>query len=198
MICFRSRATFAALSALLWAAACASPAPDPEFRSEPGEQTYLIGAGDVLRISVWKNPELAADVPVRPDGMISVALLDDIRADGLTALELKAVISTELAEFISNPDVTVVVLQTTSKRVFVLGEVKQSGPVPLSSELRVLDVISIAGGFNPFADRGDIRVIRLTNGVEREYRFDYDAYLSGSAAGTNIVLQAGDTIVVTD
>ena len=178
--------------------ACAGPPPSGDFEAKPTDGIYRIGPGDVIRISVWKNPELSGDVPVRPDGKISVALLDDVEADGLTTEELKDVIATELTEYISNPDVTVVVINAVSKRIFVLGEVMRSGPVPMHTELRVLDAISIAGGFSVFADRGDIRVIRSTSGVEQEYRFDYDAYLTGRAPGTNIVLQPGDTIVVND
>ena len=182
-----------------FAAACSTPAPPPaEFQSRPVEGTYVIGSADQIRVSVWKNPELSVDVPVRPDGKISVPLLDDVQAAGLTAKELKEVITTELTEYVANPDVTVIVLQTGSKRVSVVGEVVRPGPVGMASELRVLDALSVAGGFAPFADRGDIRVFRIVDGVEREYRFDYDAFIAGRAPGTNIILHPGDTIVVAD
>ena len=199
----RFRADLSAIAAIaaiaVLGSACAGPlAPPVEFQSKPTESIYVIGPGDLIRVSVWKNPELSADVPVRPDGNISVALLDDVQADGLTTEELKQVITTELNEFITNPDVTVVVLQTNSKRVFVLGEVQRPGPILMAAELRVLDVISIAGGFGPFADKSEVRVLRVIEGVEREFRFDYGAFLAGDAAGTNIVLQPGDAIVVPD
>ncbi len=197
---FRMGPTFVALAlvALAGSACTGPPMPPAEFQTKPVDGVYRIGSGDVVRVSVWKNPELSADVPVRPDGMISVALLDDVQADGLTTEELKAVITTELNEFITNPDVTVVVLTTGSKRVFVVGEVARPGPVPMGAELRVLDVISFAGGFGPFADESDIRVLRTIEGVEHEYHFDYGSFLGGSAPGTNIILQPGDTVVVPD
>ena len=185
--------------ALLFVVACSTPtAPPPEFQSAPVEGTYVIGAADVVRVSVWKNVELNVDVPVRPDGKISVPLIDDVQAAGLTTLELKEVISAELTEYISNPDVTVIILNTGSKRVSVVGEVLRPGPVAMASQLRVLDAISVASGFGPFADRSDIRIIRFIDGVEHEYVFDYDAYIAGKAPGTNIILHPGDTIVVAD
>lgn len=191
-------ATLALGCAFLSAACAGGGTPSTDFQSKPLEGVYRIGAGDIIRVSVWKNLELSVEVPVRPDGKISVPLLDDVQADGLTTIELKQLIATELSEFITNPDVTVVVLQAASKRVYVLGEVARPGPVPMASELRVLDVISVAGGFGPFADRGAIRVLRVIDGSERDYRFDYDAYVAGDAPGTNIVLHPGDTVVVPD
>jgi polysaccharide export outer membrane protein len=199
---FRSLAAFPKallVGAFMFAAACSTPtAPPPEFQSAPVEGTYVIGAADVIRISVWKNVELNIDAPVRPDGKISVPLIDDVQAAGLTTLELKEVVTAELNEYISNPDVTVIVLNTGSKRVSVVGEVLRPGPVAMASQMRVLDAISVASGFGPFADRSDIRVIRFVDGVEHEYVFDYDAYIEGAAPGTNIILHPGDTIVVAD
>ncbi len=137
-------------------------------------------------------------MPVRPDGKISVPLLNDVQAQGLTALELKEVITRDLGEYVSNPDVTVVVNAIGSKYAFVIGEVMRSGPVPLGKDVRVLDAISNAGGFGPFADKKRIRVIRRQGGGEVEYRFNYDAYVAGKAPGTNLLLVPNDTIVVPD
>lgn len=160
---------------------------------------YTIGVTDVLKISVWKNPELSVDVPVRADGMISVPLIDDVQAEGLTPPELKEVITLELSEFITAPDVTVIVLQMNSRFVSVIGEVAQETRVPLTRDLRVLEAIALAGGFSTFADRSDVRIVRRNaDGSESEYRFDYSAYIRGRAPGTNIVLQPGDTIIVPD
>jgi polysaccharide export outer membrane protein len=159
---------------------------------------YLIGAGDILTIRVWKNEELSVDVPVRPDGKISVPLLDDVQAEGLTTLELKEVITRDLSEYVANPDVTVVVQSIGSKYVSVLGEVLRPGPVPLSQDVRVLDAISTAGGFGPFADKKRVRIIRREESGEVEYRFNYDAYVAGNAPGTNLLLAPGDTIAVPD
>jgi polysaccharide export outer membrane protein len=154
---------------------------------------------DVLRISVWKDPELTVDVPVRADGMISVPLINDTQAEGLTPEELKEVITRELTEYVSAPVVTVIVLQMNSRFVSVIGEVGQDTRVPLTRDLRVLEAIASAGGFGPFADKSDVRIVRRhEDGTEAEYRFDYRAYIRGRAPGSNIVLQHGDTVIVPD
>ena len=189
----------AGLAALaLGSAACAGrslspPPPDPA----PGEREYRIGVTDVLKINVWRNEELSVEVPVRPDGKISVPLLDDVQAEGLTPQELKESLTRELSEFITAPDVTVVVLQMNSRFVSVIGGVKQEARVPLTRDLRVLEAIAQVGGFDTFAQKSDVRIVRRNgDGTESEYRFDYDAYIKGKAPGTNIVLQNGDTIIV--
>jgi polysaccharide export outer membrane protein len=172
------------------------PPPDP---GPVAEGEYVIGVADVLRIDVWKSPDLTVSVPVRPDGKISMPLVDNVQADGLTTAELKELLTRELAEYVANPDVTVTVLQINSKRVNVIGEVGRSGQVSLQTRLRVIDAITQSGGFNPFADKKRIRVIRNgPNGDAAEYRFDYDAFVAGNAPGTNILLEPGDTIVVPD
>jgi polysaccharide export outer membrane protein len=187
-----------ASAALATALACASPAPPPpEFEAMPKEGAYVIGAADRLRIDVWQNDKVSlGDVPVRPDGKITLPLLDDVQAAGLTTDELKAVLTQELSEFIQNPTVTVVVLAPLSKRAYVLGEVRNPGPIPLSAETRVLDAITVAGGFSPFAKKSSVRVLRYVDGRELEYRFDYDAYVDGDAPGTNVVLRPSDTVLV--
>jgi polysaccharide biosynthesis/export protein len=187
-----------ACMALATALACASPAPPPpEFEALPKEGVYVIGEGDALRIDVWQQDKVSLpSVPVRPDGKISLPLVDDIQAAGLTTDELKAVITRELTEYIENPTVTVVVLAPNSKRAFVLGEVRNPGPVSLSSEMRVLDAITVAGGFSTFAKKSKVRVLRYVDGKELEYRFDYDAYVAGDAPGTNVVLRPSDTVLV--
>ena len=185
---------------LLALAACASrpvsptpPDPDPLDRGE-----YVIGAADMLGVSVWRNPDLSTGVPVRPDGKISVPLVDDVQAAGLTAIELKEVLTRKLAEYIANPDVTVVVNQINSKRVYMLGEIARTGPLRLDTELRILDAISMAGGFSVFADKNNIKVLRRTGRGLVEYRFDYDAFIDGSEPEDNLILAPGDTIVVPD
>ena len=161
---------------------------------------YTIGVTDVLKITVWKNPESSVEaVPVRSDGMISVPLINDVQAEGMTPEELKDVIARELVEYVGEPNVTVVVIQINSRFVSVIGEVVQDTRVPLTRDLRVLEAIAQAGGFGPFADKSDVRIVRRNeDGTESEYRFDYGAYIRGRAPGTNIVLQHGDTIVVPD
>ncbi len=166
--------------------------PDPMNRS-----SYVVGVEDVLQISVWKNEELSVVVPVRPDGKISVPLVDDVQAEGLEAMEIKEVLTRELSEFITAPDVTVIVVEMNSRYVNVIGAVPRSGQIPLVKDLRVLEAIATMGGFALFADTRDVRIVRRQpDGSEVEYRFDYDAYIKGRAPGTNIVLRSGDTVIV--
>ena len=186
----------AALAAVFAACATRAPSPPPPDPTD-AEREYRIGVTDILRVSVWRNPELSVDVPVRPDGNISVPLLDDIRAEGLTPQELKDVLTRELAEYITAPDVTVMVVQMNSRFVSVLGGVPNETRVPLTRDLRVLEAIASVGGFSTFAQKSDVRIVRRNpDGTETEYRFDYDAYIKGKAPGTNIVLRNGDTIIV--
>ena len=191
---------FAAVAGLLaigcFGRSLSPPPPDP---TPTDRVTYTIGVTDVLKIAVWKNPELSVEVPVRPDGMVSVPLINDVQAEGLTPEELKEVIARELSEYVTEPNVTVVVIQMNSRFVSVIGQVGNNTRVPLTRDLRVLEAIASAGGFGPFADKSDVRIVRRDEGgTESEYRFDYDAYIRGRAPGTNIVLQHGDTIVVPD
>jgi polysaccharide export outer membrane protein len=187
--------------ALLLGAGCAgrATAPPPLDPTPTDRETYTIGVTDVLKISVWKNEELSVEVQVRADGMISVPLIDDVRAEGLTPQELKEVITRELSEYVTAPDVTVLVQQMNSRFVSVLGEVRSPNRVPLTRDLRVLEAIALVGGFTTFADKNDVRIVRRDlDGNETEYRFDYDAYVRGRAPGSNIVLQSGDVIIVPD
>jgi polysaccharide export outer membrane protein len=146
------------LAALLVGCAGHSPPlpPDPELGME---EPYVIGPADGLLISTWKNPELTQAVVVRPDGKISFPLLDDVQAAGLTPLELKEVLSESLREFVSAPDVTVVVTQVNSKRAFVTGEGARSMIVPLQRDTRVLAAIVSAGGFTTFANKKNVKIV---------------------------------------
>lgn len=187
------------LSVLAFHTACmgralSPPPPDP---TPMVREPYRLGITDVLRVSVWRNPELSVEVPVRSDGMISVPLIDDVMAAGLTPPELKVVVTRELSEFVASPDVTILVLQMNSRFVSVIGEVARENRIPLTQDLRVLEAIALAGGFTTFADKGDVRVVRRqSDGSEIEYLFDFNAYVRGRAPGTNVVLQPGDTIIV--
>jgi len=169
--------------------------PDPEPMNR---DTYVIGVQDVLKITVWKNPELDVTVPVRADGKVSVPLLDDVQAEGLTPEELKEVLTSSLAEYISSPHVTVIVLQMNSRTVAVMGAVNRNGSIPLGKDMRVTDAIATAGGFNTWARKSKIKILRRTKDGVVEYRFDYNAYHKGKAPGTNIVLMPGDTVIVPD
>jgi polysaccharide export outer membrane protein len=187
-----------ALAAVLFACAQKGAPHPPE--AVPGERKpYVIGVTDVLSIVVWKSPELSVQVPVRPDGAISVPLLDDVQAEGLTPEELKEVITDSLAEYIATPDVTVMVVQMNSNTVSMIGGgLPRSGLLPLVREMRVLEAIAQMGGFSPFAKKNQIRILRKADGGLVEYRFNYGAYLAGKAPNSNLVLMSGDTVIVED
>ena len=191
-----------AVALLFGVASCApTPAPTPPLGDQvaAARQDYRIGTSDVLGIRVWRNPELSIDVPVRPDGRISVPLLGDIEAAGRTTAELRDVIAEQLAEYITAPDVTVIVVAINSKQVFLVGEVLRPTALPLTVDLRVLDAIAAAGGFTPFANKRNIRILRRQeDGGVAEYRFNYNSFLRGNAPESNIQLLPGDTIVVPD
>ncbi len=198
---YRSR-WIVAVALGVWLVGCAArgisqPPPQPTHLEHA---EYVIGVRDVLRISVWKNPELSVDVVVRMDGKISVPLLDDVQAEGLTPMEIKEVVAREFSEYVASPDVTIIVVRMDSQFVLLMGDgIRTTRRVTLERDLRVLDVIAMGGGFSSFADRGDIRIVRRQqDGTEVEYRFDYNAYIKGKAPGTNIVLQNRDTIIVPD
>ncbi len=186
-------------AAAFLALACVEPPPAPPPPPGVGERLpYVIGVTDQLQVNVWKNPELSARVVVRPDGMVSVPLLDDVQAEGLTAEELKEVVTEALSEYITNPDVTVIVIGMNSNTVAIMGGVVRNGEIPLQKETRVLDALARAGGFTTWAKKSQVKVLRQTPTGLVEYRFDYDAYLSGKEPESNIVLEAGDTVVVPD
>ena len=185
----------------LAAAGCAGRnlSPPPPQSDPMDREHYRIGVTDALRIVVWKNDELSIDVPVRPDGKISVPLLDDVHASGLTPTELKEILTREFAEYITAPNVTVVVLFMRSRSISVIGGVNRPGQYPIERNLRVLEAIAVAGGFSSFAQKNDVRVVRRTDDRgEVEFRFNYGAYIKGNAPGTNIELVTGDTIIVPD
>lgn len=156
---------------------------------------YVIGADDTLRISVWKEPDLSELLPVRPDGKISMPLLNDIPAAGLTPLQLKDSITEKLKKFIADPRVTVVVTAMNSQRVFVSGEVLHSGPTPLLPHMTMLQVLSQAG-FNQFANLKGIYLLRTENGKQEKIPFNYKEVIKGNRPEQNIVLKPGDTVVV--
>ena len=177
-----------------------SVSPPPGDPVAFDRDSYVIGPEDTLDIVVWQNPELSRIVPVRPDGRISVPLVDDVQAAGLTTQELKLVLAEKLSEFVKNPEVTVIVNGINSKRFYMVGGgVARQNGYPLKQDMRVLDALAVGGGFTTFAKKGDIKVLRREAGGLREYRFDYDAFLRGDAPlESNFLIQPGDTIVVPD
>jgi len=160
------------------------------------DPNYVIGPQDVLDISVWKEAELTRQVPVRPDGNISMPLLNDVRAAGLTPNQLAAQITTSLKRFVTDPQVTVIVTQINSQRVYILGEVTRTGAYPLLPGMTILQALSSAGGFTQFANKKKIYLLRTENGKQVKYPFDYKAVIDGKRPDLDIALKAGDTIVV--
>ena len=159
------------------------------------ETDYKIGVNDVLRIAVWQEPELTATIPVRTDGKISVPLLHDVQAAGLTPMELTASLSEKLKKYLADPRVTVVVSQMNPQRIYVVGEVLRHGPMALLPEMTVLQALATAG-LNQFANTKKIYVLRSANGVEQQIPVNYKRLLKGEGMSQNIVLRSGDTIVV--
>jgi polysaccharide biosynthesis/export protein len=157
---------------------------------------YKIGAQDVVQIDVWKEPEITRVIPVRPDGKISLPLLNDVQAAGLTAMQLAGTIREGLTKFITNPQVTVTVTQINSRRVFVTGEVAHSGALPLLPNMTVLQALSSSGGFTQFAREKNIYVLRVEDGKQVKLPFNYKAVVKGQHPEQNIILQPGDVIVV--
>ena len=168
----------------------APAAPLPQVSS-----SYVIGADDTIFVSVWKEPDLTNTLPVRADGMISMPLLNDVQAAGLTPMQLSASITDKLKKFVSDPHVTVVVTQMNSKRIYVTGEVTHSGAMNLLPDMTVLQALAGAG-FTQFANTKGIYVLRNENGSQKRYPVNYKKLVKGEAAEQNILLKPGDTIVV--
>ena len=164
--------------------------------SEAGTASdYVIGADDTLHISVWKEPDLSETLPVRPDGKISMPLLNDVTAAGLTPLQLKDSITEKLKKYIADPRVTVVVTAMNSRRVFVTGEVVHSGPMPLLPHMTMLQALAQAG-FTQFANLKSIYLLRTENGKQEKLPFNYKEVVKGNHPEQNIILKPGDTLVV--
>lgn len=190
----------ALLAAAAGAAACGPQPVPPAFQEQAVEETeYRIAPADLLSVRVWKNLELSVEsAPVLPDGSYTVPLAGTVSAKGLTAAELEDVIAERLSEYISAPEVSVIVIQVNSKRVSVVGEVLRNGPQMLAVNSRVVDAIAAAGGFTNYANRRKVKIIRHTTDGDVEYRFNYNAYAAGNAPDSNVRLQPGDVVVVPD
>jgi len=173
-----------------------TPADKPQ--SEPASVAgpdYIIGADDTLHISVWKEPELTESLPVRPDGKISMPLLNDVVAAGLTPTKLAASITDRLKKYIADPHVTVVVTAMNSQKIYVLGEVLHPGTTLLQPNMTVLQALA-SSGFTPFANTKGIYILRNENGKQQKIPVHYRALIKGEAMDQNLILKPGDTIVV--
>ena len=180
-----------------------APAQKPDWSAKPAavamagaDADYKIGPQDIVRIDVWKEPEISRTIPVRPDGKISLPLLNDVQASGLTAMQLSASLRESLAKYLTNPQVTVTVTEINSRRVYITGEVTRAGALPLLPNMTVLQALSSAGGFSQFAKLKNIYVLRNEDGKQVKHPFNYKEVVKGKLAEQNILLQSGDVIVV--
>src|SRR6267142_857038 len=155
---------------------------------------YTMGPEDVLDVTVWNNTGLSRTVPVRPDGMISLPLLDDVQAAGLTPKQLKADLTRRLAKYITSPEVSVIVREIHSLKVAVIGEVRKPGRYDVGSRASVLDALALAGGFNDWARRSKMVILRVEGSTVTRIPCDYDKVVSGQLE--TFLLQPGDTLIV--
>jgi polysaccharide export outer membrane protein len=193
-------------SGVVWAqdvSDASAPKPEKAAASEARTEAaasavpsdYVIGADDTLHITVWKEPDMSVTLPVRPDGKISIPLLNDVQAAGMTPMQLGASITEKLKKYISDPRVTVVVTAMNSQRIYVLGEVTHTGAMALLPHMTVLQALASAG-FTQFANLKAIYLLRMENGQETKMPFNYKEAIKGRGTQQNIVLKPGDTLVV--
>lgn len=178
--------------------AAVSPASDSNAAAasaSPMDSTYIIGADDVVHIAVWKEADLTATEPVRSDGKISLPLLNDVQASGLTPMQLADSLTEKLKKFVADPRVTVVVTQVNSKRIYLLGEVSHSGPMSITPNMTVLQALASAG-ISQFANTKKIYLLRNINGKKQKYPIPYRKLIKGDEIEHDYPLQPGDTIVV--
>jgi polysaccharide export outer membrane protein len=159
-------------------------------------ENYVIGQGDVLEVFVWRNEQLSRQITVRPDGKISLPLIQDLQAEGLTVLQLKDQITRGFKQYVQNPTVTVIVSQINSYKISVLGKVSQPGVYAITTKTTLLEAISMAGGFTEWANQRKITVIRSQGGQKKKLRINYKKIVSGKDPSQNIILDRGDTIIV--
>ena len=193
-------ALFLAVGTSLFAQQAPAAAKPPAGVTVPTGVTppadYVIGPDDILTIVFFREKDMTADVAVRPDGMISLPLLNDVQASGLTPEQLRVKITEASAKFFEDPTVTVVVKAINSRKVFITGMVSKQGPYPLAAPTTVLQLISMAGGLLEYADEKNIRILRIENGKPVTFIFNYKDVSKGKNLQQNIELKPGDTIIV--
>ncbi len=173
----------------------AKPEPVPVSALTPEQRlTYIIGVEDELQISVWREPELSTGVVVRPDGMITLPLVNDVKAVGLKTEELQNVLTEKLKNFVNEPQVTVIVRAIRSRKVYLVGEVGHQGTFPLNGDMTALELLAAAGGVGPFAKADSIYILREQNGKKIRIPFHYKKAVAGKSE--NVTLQPGDLVVV--
>lgn len=157
---------------------------------------YVIGPEDVLSIIYWRDKDMTTDVVVRPDGMISMQLLNDIQASGLTPEQLRDRVLEESKKYIEDPNVTVVVKAINSRKVFITGQVAKQGPYALTGPMTAMQLIALAGGLGEFASGKNIMILRNENGKQAAYKLNYKEVMAGKKLAQNLELKPGDTVVV--
>jgi polysaccharide export outer membrane protein len=190
LVCFVAVAAFARPDV------CTAQAATPALQGVDVPIDYVIGPDDVLNVVFWTAKEMSHEVLVRPDGKISLPLVNDVPAAGLTPLQLSDHIKAAAARFVLDAGNTVIVTAINSRRVYVVGEVSSPGQFPLASEMTVLQAIGQAGGFVEGANKGDVVIVRTVDGQQRRFKFDYNQVLRGRNVQQNIRLMPGDTILV--
>ena len=186
-----------ALTLLLLADTTPSPSPAAAVRADAaGEDAYRIGAEDLLQVSVWNNEAMSRTAPVRPDGKISLPLLNDVQAAGLTPMELRDELMRRLVDYMPHPEVSVIVTEVRSFKVTVIGQVPKPDRYELKSAATVMDVLAMAGGFTEFASRTKIVVIRSEAGKTTRIPFDYEKVRAGDERQANFRLRPGDIVLV--
>ena len=158
--------------------------------------SYMIGPGDVLEISVWKDDSLSRNVIVPPDGVVSFPLIGDIDVSNMTVTVLRETVRKRLSEYVPDATVTVLLTQINSLKAYVIGKVNRPGQFPIGLDTTVMQVLSIAGGLNPYADEGKIHVLRQTGKETVRLPFDYADVIKGKKLEQNIQLKSGDVVVV--
>ena len=178
------------------AAATAKPAPEKPGAGVTPPAGYVIGPEDQLSVLFWREKDLSADVVVRPDGLITLPLLNDVMASGLTPEQLRATITTAANKFVEDPTVSIVVKAINSRKVFITGQVGKPGPYPLGGPTTVLQLIATAGGLMEYAKKSEIVVLRSENGKQATFPFNYEQVMKRKNLGQNIELRPGDTVIV--
>jgi polysaccharide export outer membrane protein len=177
------------------ATASDTPPTPPPLAAGTAANNYIIGASDVLMVTVWKDPTFSGSVLVRPDGMISIPLLGDIPAAGSTPIQLKEAIAVKLRKYIQDPQVSVILTQVNSKKIYLLGEINKKGPVDMTPGMTLLEAISSGGGLTDYAKTKKMYILRDENGNHQRIPVNYKDALKGNSA-LNVALHPGDTIVV--
>ncbi|HEV7676303.1 MAG TPA: polysaccharide biosynthesis/export family protein [Candidatus Angelobacter sp.] len=177
----------------------ASDAAKSSDTAKPAEVVptgYIVGDSDIIRVNVWKEPEVSQTVVVRTDGNISLPLINEVRVSGMTPLQIQDMVAEKLKGFLNSPQVTVTVIEIRSKRAFITGEVARPGTYSLNAQTSVLQLIAQAGGFTPFARKDSIVVLRTEEGRQSRLKFKYKEVVQGKKTEQNITLHPGDTVVV--